>query len=101
MGNIGWFILLYIVIGWAIDVALSLVIKIYVGIRDKKQDKDSYWRFEKAYNETVNETDQTNADLGLDPLKMRFLGFVLGRLFWPISIPMGLYAVWERLKSGR
>lgn len=101
MGNIGWFILSYIVIGWAIDLMIMLGIKIYFGVKDRKKDDESYWLMEKGYIDALANRDEELETTSQNSKKMIFLGFILGRLLWPISIPMGYIAILQNIRRHR
>jgi len=97
MGNLGWFILLYIVVGWIIDLVIMLGMKVYFGVKDRKKDDKSFWLVENGLNEAIEE----NFPPVDDPKKFMFKSFIIGRLFWPITIPIGIIHLWPHIKESR
>ena len=89
MGRIGWFILGYLVLGYVLDVILTLVIVALKKYKDSKEKTD----------ENMNELDDRLAivDEAAEMENPEYPGaawfkyWLIGRLTWPVSLPVGLY----------
>ena len=97
MGNIGWFILIYFAVGWVLDVILMLGLVALSAWKDAKNGNEECLnelgdQFE--YIGECCEAENSGRD-GMGKLK----AWLIGRLTWPISIPIGLNYLWSAIKE--
>lgn len=114
MGNIGWFILIYFMVGWVLDIMLTLGLVFIAAVKDAKRkesgETDTSQPSEKEHNEKYGPcldalgeafdfTDDYMKSAANGSRIIMFGNWLVGRLLWPATIPIGLNALWEVVKG--
>ena len=101
MLKIGWFILIYVGVGWIIDLIITIGLIIIAAYKDEKH-KDKT-QCVKSLGDAVQRINIACADEDkvYDRKKgtSKFKSWLIGRLIWPISIPVGLNYLWNAIKD--
>ena len=95
MGNIGWFILLYIAVGWILDILLSLALIVIAAVKDAKNGNEECLSAYGDEVEFITETAKASDSSG----NGMFKAWLIGRLIWPYALPIGIYHLWQTIKE--
>lgn len=114
MANFGWFILIYVVIGWVLDVILTITLMIMAVRRDLKRAKKEnrigegeakvklgdistpcFDKVTASFGSTLDEADSLFKRPGVGI----FLCWVIGRFIWPIVLPKGVMDLLDIINS--
>ena len=95
MANIGWFILIYLVVGWVLDVILTIGLLIIAAYKDQKNGNNCCMDGTNEYLEEMQEAANAIDDSG----KGYFKAWLIGRLTWPWALPYGVNRIWEAIKA--
>lgn len=98
MLKIGWFFLIYFVVGWVIDVIITFGLVVIAAYKDQKHNDKT--KCLESFGNAIDDVDvlcaeEDNGRKGFGKLK----AWLLGRLTWPISIPIGICYLWDAIKA--
>lgn len=107
-GSIGWFVIGYLLLGWAVDKITTTTLIIIVKVLDHKRQKEIenespaqkamrlVWpKYEESYSEKLADVKSEVMDVVTDTPKTFFTSVALGLIFWPYTIPRGTIALWR------
>lgn len=99
--KIGWYILIYLVVGRIIDIAATLTLVAIAAYKDeKRKEKNEEDSHMGKLNDTMEEA-QDKADLIFhsDNHKINvFKTFLFGWVLWPITVPLGVNELWNNMQ---
>ena len=95
MGNIGWFLLIYFVVGWVLDIICTLTLVGIAAYKDQKNGNNSCLKGFTDETENIEEAANAIDDSGKGWLKV----WLIGRLTWPYALPVGINHLWQAIKE--
>ena len=107
IGNIGFILLAYVIIGWILDMICVFTLMLIAGYKDVKKEKALQSKVAitdhlDAISDVLDDADKT-IESGTEDKKesamVKFIIILIARILWPIAVPAGVSVMWDAIKS--